>query len=353
MVNVLHKIILISVLWINFTYAKDLALNFEKSCYQSYGDDIRETIIDSAISQINALPGNPRLFVRGEDIEEEIDESNYHLYLWNPHSTPSNMLFGHVDHREINPVVCDNTGLIQSTQNWVQYGWPIAGWANKPKENLYDFFAVFINENITYDHVCAHDFDNYDLEELYVEEHPTQQKAIALLMHELLHIAGVKHVEKKEPKDDYPIMWHANLNSTGVFQIEDYAQYLEDVPWRYNGKHEEFSFESKVDLNEGGRVKITVRVNVPNKFRYSYGELLVAAQIQGHDTWYMLTEEDWAVFLDTKELIGSERVLQLANDWVIYDDEWIKQSVKIYFGVRFDDEIYYNYDSPLLLKGDL
>ena len=336
------------VLSSNFSFAKDYVLNFESSCYQSYGEDIRQRIIDRSITQLNELPNNPRRFIRGPDIEEEIDEHNFSEYLWSPFSSPHSTPFHPVEPRELNPIVCDSDGAIQENQNWFSFGYPVNGWANVPKENQYNFFAVYINESHSLKEICPHEWDDYVNEDLIIYDSTWgENQAVALLTHELGHVIGLAHTTKEEPTNDFPIMYDNNFSLSGVFQTEDYEEFKRAIPWDYNGKDSGYSFESKKEWIEN-RLKVTVRVNTPDDSRWADAEFLVIAQIAGDDRWWRYSENGWS--LREGDLTGVGTTLNYATDLVIFDSDWINEEVTIYFGVRVDGVIYYNKGMPLVIE---
>jgi len=342
-----HAILMTALLSIQPLVAKDFVLNFEKSCYQYYGEETKERIIQTSIDNWNDIEGTPRIFIRGKDIDLEIDETNYSNYIWSPFTSPITGLFGNHTNKELNPIICDEDGAIQDDQNWFDFGYQVHGWANVPKPN-FNFFAVYINESHGITDVGVVDWETtVAIDTIIPDGRMTEEQAISLLTHELGHIIGLKHTPKEEPENDYPIMWSNNINHTGCLQLEDFTEHERAIPWEYNGSHGDFTFESKIE-RESERSKITVRINTPFHLIGINSELLVAAQLDGEDKWYMLTNDGWEVWID--ELKGSNVNTYFANDKIIFDDVWINKRVTVYFGFRINDEIYYNLDMPLILE---
>jgi len=340
------RLIIFLLLFSNFCFSKDLILNFEPSCFLSHGAETRQIIIDRAITQLNNLPNNPRRFVLGPDLPEEVDETNFKDYLWSPFSSPILFPFSPIVHRDINPIVCDSDGMILEKQRWFSFSNPINGWANKPRENQYDFFAVYINESYSLMEVCPHEWDDYSNYEDLIIENSTwgEDQIVALLTHELGHVIGLGHTPKEEPANDFPIMYASNFSSSGEFQIEDYDEYERVMPWSYNGKDSIYSFESKVEHSEN-YLKITVRVNTPDGNKGAEAELLAIAQLKDQEQWWFYNDGNWLPWED--ELTGKSVTLNYATDLVVYDGEWGSEEVTIYFGVRVGDTLYYAEDTPI------
>jgi len=346
----MYKQILIFILIIstNLCWGKDYVLNFESTCYQSYGPEVRERIISRSIDQLNNLPETPRLFVRGEDIEIEIDESNFSEYLWSPYQGPQATPFHPIVHRELNPIVCDSDGAIQENQNWFNFGYPVNGWANIPRENQSDFFAVYINESHSLIEVCPHEWDDFSNDELIIPDSIWgENQAVALLTHELGHIIRLQHTLRQEPTNDFPIMYPNNFSSSGYFQIEDYEEFERAIPWSYKGDDSMYSFESKEEWTEN-RLKLTIRVNTPHDMRWEEAEILAVAQIAGQEEWWSYNGKDWSIW--GSELTGKKVTLNYATDLVIFNGDWIDEEVTVYFGVRVGEVIYYNKDMPLVIE---
>lgn len=370
------SIILLLLLWNLNTQAKDFVLNFEASCFISYGKKAREEIINAAMFNWNNVANTPLIFVRGEDINIEIDHLNFTTYMWDPREYPSGkQLSNSIPHRKINPIICDSDGSILES---LDLNPDINGFSTWPLKNYYDFFYVYLNEGHALFTPSVQDFDiRYGSEIFFPGQHYSQQQITSLTTHELGHVIRIGHVnikyfwedgEKKatliRPIGDYPIMWYNNFNSTGTLTTEDISAHRRAIKYSYLGKDSQFSFEAKITQNDNIVIRpinnifnlkldqatqITLKINIPRAMRGKAMELITVAYLSNGHQWFQYNG-NWQE-TNLTDLTGIAQLSQTEHENIIFENDWgVIEPVQIYFGLRIENQIYFNQSMPLTIQ---
>ena len=370
----------------NISFGKDYVLNFEESCFESYGEKQRDEIINSAIENWNNIESSPLIVIRGDDIEIEVDELNYTDYIWDPTGIPfSGTDIFNVPDYNLNPVICDSTGdlILQMNADSINFNAPagIHGFTSREFLPYYDFFYIYISENHGLRVQDISDFNLTNGEDLIIEGGRfSVNQMISLLSHEIGHALGLGHVNIDRtteepflirPDNDYPIMWHNNLNSTTVLENEDIDEFHRVNSFSYLGKDKEVSFEAKITqsnqnifmkdgfftIADQERTKILLKINIPPEFRGQELEYVVAAKIQSTGIWYTYSKIfGWKIW-DSSQIsdLASNRMISSIEEVItVYDRLWgLNQDIELYFGLRVENNFFFNRSIPMIIKSTL